>query len=244
MQKEYQNYIFDLYGTLVDIRTNERSSILWDAFSWYLCLIGIPFEAESLYGEYYRLCRTAEIMKEQDLALRGIVGPSEIDIQDVWRMLGNEKGVSLSAQQCDEISRVFRALSLQHLKLFPETINLLRTLREHQKKIYLLSNAQASFTRPELRFLGLTTAFDAIFISSEVGVKKPSPAFFNLLLQEGVSPEKSIMIGNDIECDCRGASNASMDSIFINSTKSADLSPLMPDNCVQVFSLHDVYFTI
>ena len=26
----YQNYIFDLYGTLVDIRTNERKPSLWN----------------------------------------------------------------------------------------------------------------------------------------------------------------------------------------------------------------------
>lgn len=27
---KYQNYIFDLYGTLVDIRTDEESSMLWE----------------------------------------------------------------------------------------------------------------------------------------------------------------------------------------------------------------------
>ena len=26
----YQNYIFDLYGTLVDIHTNEKKAYLWE----------------------------------------------------------------------------------------------------------------------------------------------------------------------------------------------------------------------
>ena len=26
---QYENYIFDLYGTLVDIRTNEKKTYLW-----------------------------------------------------------------------------------------------------------------------------------------------------------------------------------------------------------------------
>jgi putative hydrolase of the HAD superfamily len=30
---KYQNYIFDLYGTLIDIRTNEDSSMLWEWMS-------------------------------------------------------------------------------------------------------------------------------------------------------------------------------------------------------------------
>lgn len=33
---EYQNYIFDLYGTLVDIRTNERKAYLWQKMSLYM----------------------------------------------------------------------------------------------------------------------------------------------------------------------------------------------------------------
>ncbi len=28
--KNYQNYIFDLYGTLLDIRTDEDDPLLWD----------------------------------------------------------------------------------------------------------------------------------------------------------------------------------------------------------------------
>ena len=36
VQKEYKNYVFDLYGTLVDIHTDEENGALWDRFSLYL----------------------------------------------------------------------------------------------------------------------------------------------------------------------------------------------------------------
>ena len=31
----YQNYIFDLYGTLVDIHTNEKKAYLWEKMSLF-----------------------------------------------------------------------------------------------------------------------------------------------------------------------------------------------------------------
>lgn len=31
----YQNYIFDLYGTLVDIHTNEKKAYLWKELSLF-----------------------------------------------------------------------------------------------------------------------------------------------------------------------------------------------------------------
>ena len=38
MKKEYDNYIFDLYGTLIDIHTDEEQSILWEKMTDYLKL--------------------------------------------------------------------------------------------------------------------------------------------------------------------------------------------------------------
>ena len=48
MQKQYKNYVFDLYGTLVDVLTDEESQRLWTSFAWYLKLLCLPAEAGSL----------------------------------------------------------------------------------------------------------------------------------------------------------------------------------------------------
>lgn len=34
--KQYQNFVFDLYGTLVDIRTDEEQPSFWRSCSRYL----------------------------------------------------------------------------------------------------------------------------------------------------------------------------------------------------------------
>ena len=71
----------------------------------------------------------------------------------------------------------FRALSRKFLRAYDGAEELLKELRRRGKGIYLLSNAQTDFTRPEIEMLGLTGYFDGIFISSEQGCRKPSPRF-------------------------------------------------------------------
>ena len=198
MQKQYKNYVFDLYGTLVDVLTDEESQRLWTSFAWYLKLLGLPAEAGSLRADYLRLCAEAQRAKADMLMAKGIEGPYEADILTVWQALGNEKGMRLTIRQATEISRVFRALSLRRLGLFPGAAEVLGALRAAGKKVILLTNAQSGFTRPELHLLGLDTAFDAIFISGDAGVKKPSPAFFGLLWQTGLREKKKHAASSEV----------------------------------------------
>ena len=96
----------------------------------------------------------------------------------------------------------FRALSRRFLRAYDGVEELLEELRRRDRKLYLLSNAQTDFTRPEIEMLGLTRFFDGIVLSSEQGCKKPSPAFFRKLLEQyGLEPSESIMIGNDGTAD-------------------------------------------
>ena len=48
----YKNYIFDLYGTLIDIRTDEWSKEPWEEFAAWLTDNGMPYtgsEVKALY---------------------------------------------------------------------------------------------------------------------------------------------------------------------------------------------------
>ena len=48
----YKNYIFDLYGTLVDINTDENKSELWDKLSLFYSLKGAKYDAKELKNLY------------------------------------------------------------------------------------------------------------------------------------------------------------------------------------------------
>lgn len=69
---------------------------------------------------------------------------------------------------------MFRAISIEELKLFPGVPEMLQRLKDAGKKVFLLSNAQALFTAPEISLLGLTKYFDGILLSSDAGVKNGS----------------------------------------------------------------------
>ena len=117
-----------------------------------------------------------------------------------------------------EIQQVF-------LGLYDGAAELLRALRSWDCGVWLLSNAQAIFTRRELKQLRLDGLFDGVYLSSDCGCKKPDRRFFELLLKErGISSERAVMIGNDGVCNIEGARSAGLSTIYIRS----DLSPCEP----------------
>ena len=53
----YQNYIFDLYGTLVDIHTDETVRGLWKQMAELYTRRGAAYRPEELRETYEMLCR-------------------------------------------------------------------------------------------------------------------------------------------------------------------------------------------
>ncbi len=240
MKDHYECFVFDLYGTLVDIRTDESLSRLWQGAARWLRAKGIPYDPDELRESYDLHCKEAAVRKEAELIARGIPGPAEIEITDIWDTLALEKRVRLNEAEKLEFSRLFRRLSTCRLRLFPNAKAVLKALRGAEKTVCLLTNAQRSFTLPELEDLGIGSAFDHIFISSRFGVKKPSPAFFAILQTGGVDPADILMIGNDDICDCRGAAAAGIDSLYIRTEQSPEPTFPLPANCGEIPSISEV----
>ena len=245
MKRFYRNYIFDLYGTLADIHTDENKPELWKQFGAFLRGKGIFCEPQELKMAYFSACARLQREAEAKLADAGIPGPAEIDILEVWCSIADVYGLQrggLSMADQLEISHAFRRLSTEKLHLYPGAKELLERLRAADRNVILLTNAQASFTMQELEELGTDGAFDRIFISSDAGVKKPSRAFFSLPAQNGFLPAESLMVGNDDRCDCRGAAAAGMDSLYIPTEQSPALSGPLPENCREIKDLKQVSF--
>ncbi len=238
VKKEYKNYVFDLYGTLVDIHTDEENGALWDRFSLYLLSKGLSYDPHILRSTYLQFCREEERIAEAALGSRE--GPAEIDLMNVFRRLAEHDGAGLTANDLRDTALAFRALSLKKLSVYPHGAEVLQELKRRGNRIILLTNAQACFTIPELKWLGLYDLFDRIFISGEAGVKKPSPVFYALLAQNGYAPDESVMIGNDAVCDCQGAANAGMDSVFIRSAQSPKGRAVLPPKCKRIKELKEL----
>ncbi|MBR5091119.1 MAG: HAD family hydrolase [Ruminiclostridium sp.] len=222
---DYGSYIFDLYGTLIEMRTDEESLPFWQKMAELYAVYGADYTAAGLRHEYKRLCKEEE---RKLIAEAGCRIP-EIKLEKVFaRLLSEAKHTHRTAHTfgagTDEIAyyiaNSFRVLSRHRMKLYPAVPELLQYLRDSGKGVYMLSNAQAVFTTPEIEQLDLAKYFDDIFLSSDIGVKKPEPLFFEKLLQKhALDPERTVMVGNDFYADMGIALACGTAGAHINSDK-------------------------
>lgn len=220
----YQDCIFDLYGTLVDIHTDEERPELWERLAARYRDHGAAYAPEELRSAYFQTVRQMESGTEP-LRNDAHEAHPEIQIEYVFQALYRRKGVDADLDLSVHTGERFREYSLDHIRLYDGAAELLKALRADGRRVWLLSNAQHIFTAYELKALGIEPLFDGIYLSSDYGCKKPDRRFFDILLKErGIDPENAIMIGNDGVCDIQGARTAGLSTLYIRS----DISPREP----------------
>ena len=236
----YKNYIFDLYGTLVDIRTNEWKNYLWKKMHIWYAMHGANYDKPlTLKKEFYRVVQQHEKNMNHEHA--------EIQIEYSFKELFEAKGVEVSMELAVETGKMFRMLSLEYVKLYDGVLEMFDNLKKAGKKIYLLSNAQRIFTEPEMRFLNIYDKFDGIFYSSDISYKKPSGEFYDALFKQfKLKKSESVMVGNDHVCDAGGASDYGIDSLYWYSNISPEHpgKKNLPKNCKEIKYITDVNKTI
>lgn len=222
----YKNYVFDLYGTLVDIRTNEEKSYLWRKMSEFYGFYGAHYTPAELKKEFCQCIEEEENQLYEKMKNRaGINDKSDVEIQleNVFMKLFVRRGVKADGALAIHAGQLFRVISMKHEKVYAGVFEFLDNLKKAGKKIYLLSNAQYIFTGYEINALGLAPYFDGIVISSDECCKKPSAAFYNILIERyKLKKEETIMIGNDQYADIQGAKRAGLSALYIHTEISPD----------------------
>ena len=111
----------------------------------------------------------------------------------------------------------------EYVKLGPTKTNLFphahETLAYLQSKytLHLISNGFKESTEIKVAGTNLSPYFQNIIISEVVGVNKPDPLIFQHAIDlAGTTKEESLMIGDSIEADIRGALAFGMDAIYFN----------------------------
>lgn len=217
----YQNYIFDLYGTLIDIRTDESGDKFWSKVAEIYKKNGASYTPSELKRCYYKF---AECEKCIGRLTHPLYKHIDIKLEKVFSRLYKRKGITPTDELIAKTAVSFRKASTNFIKLYDGVIDLLESLKKAGKNVYLLSNAQRCFTYPEMQELGLVKYFDGILISSDCYCSKPQKAFFDILLKRyKLDKSKSVMIGNDCISDMLGAKSAGIDSLYIHQEISTPL---------------------
>jgi putative hydrolase of the HAD superfamily len=203
---------FDLYGTLIDIRTDEDDPGVYATLSEFLAYSGVVIPPTDLAREYRDRVRA-------HLAASGERFP-EVDVCAVFREIVEEYQRPLSDGGPDpaDAARLFRTLSKRRFGAFPGVHEVLAGVR-NKYRLGLISDAQWVFTEPELEMAGLGGFFSVVVLSSRVGVKKPDARPFAMAMRAlGATPEASVYVGDNPSRDLVGARNAGMRCVIFRGT--------------------------
>jgi putative hydrolase of the HAD superfamily len=223
--------LFDLYGTLIDIETDEGMEAIYRGIAHFLTYHGAYLHRWQVRDNYYRI-----LHRQRDQS--GEKHP-EVIVEDVWDTFLKEQGVrpaSMRFRLALTLAQLYRGISRKRLQLYPgvkETLDALRRVY----RLGLVSDAQPCFARPEIQAVGLEGYFEPTVISAEYGFRKPDPRLFQAALDGlGLDAREVVFVGNDMHRDIFGASQIGIKTVFFASNQGAQSYPdTSPDYVITRF---------
>lgn len=215
----YPYLVFDLYGTLVDIHTDDDAPRVWRKLAMFYGCHGAAWRGPALYKAF-----TAVMTAQNASAGQSYECYPDLPVEPVLAELFRQKGVTEGLDAlAAEAARLLRVCATRYIRLYPGVRPALEALRAAGHKLFLLSNAQAAFTAPELRLLDLERCFDAVYLSSDYRCRKPDRRFFEVLLRtQRLDPAECLMIGNDAATDIAGARGVGMAVLYLHTNLSPE----------------------
>lgn len=206
--------IFDLYGTLIDIETDESMEEIYRAIAHFLTYKEIYIHPGEVRDLYYQLLKQEKEKSREEYP--------EISVQAIWEAFlarhGLEAG-SGSHELALTLAYLYRGISRKRLQLYPSVKSVLDQLRPHYR-MGIVSDGQPCWALPEMRALGLGTYFDPVIVSADHGFRKPDPRLIEKALDlMGVTSSEVLFVGNDMYRDIHGASRLNIKTIFLRSNQ-------------------------
>lgn len=203
MSLPYSAVLFDLDDTLIDFKKSEGIS-LRNCHKKYFAHLG---DFEIFERDYTRINRALWKQVEQGSITTTFLG------QERFRQLAVHFGV----EPDPEFPRYYEQQLIEHSHLIDGAIDLLEHLKLSQIKIGFLTNGFAHIQHSKYRNLNLARYSDVLVISEEVGVSKPHPYIFQKALEIiGTEASATLMVGDSLESDGKGARNIGMGFCWYN----------------------------
>ncbi len=207
--KTYHHIFFDLDNTLWDFDRNSIET-LRELFAKFLT----PQKSieERLWLEVYQ--KTNQELWEK--YKNGQVTREEVALKRFqWTL--NYFGIE-DIELSSKLSEAYIQQSPRKTQLVKGAAEVLRTLKD-KYRLHIITNGFLEVQLPKIELSGLGEYFETITTSEECGCLKPCRKIFEFALQKaGANPQESLMVGDDLEGDVRGAMEAGIDAIYFNNT--------------------------
>jgi len=146
----------------------------------------------------------------------------------VWTRALADHGVN-DPSLAKALARAFPVERQQRHVPFPDTKPTLDTLRSGYR-LALLTNGAGAIQRAKIDGAGLASYFDPTIVSGDVGVGKPDPRIFRLVLEKLTLPgERVVMVGDSLTRDIQGAMKVGLRAVWLNRFSKPGDREIVPD---------------
>ena len=201
----YRYFLFDLDQTLLDFHASE-----YKALGIVLKANGLSYSDE-IYQDF-KACNKALWLEFE----KGTISREELftrRFQEVFRRCGGDTA-KLDPLKINE--DFIRTMSINGV-LMDGALECVKKIRNGiaDSRIFIITNGVTMNARGRIASTGLDRYIDGLFVSEDLGVAKPSKAYFDLCLKQiGAPGESCIVIGDSLTSDMLGAKNASLCSVW------------------------------
>jgi putative hydrolase of the HAD superfamily len=203
----YKHIFFDLDRTIWDFETNSRETLneifldygLIETFKDFETFISIYREKNAkLWQEY----RNGNIQKD-------------VLKYERFRLCLEQLGVD-NPTLASDVGETYLSKSAEKTRLFPYAHETLAYLKERYY-LHIITNGFQNVQIKKINNSNLQQYFHKVITSEMVGVQKPhSKIFLYALRQANAKKEASIMVGDDLQGDIKGAKDIGLDQVFFN----------------------------
>ena len=192
--KNIKAIIFDAYGTLFDVNSaaekcKDKIGVKWEAFANY-------WRTTQLEYTWLR-----SLMKRH---------------KDFWQITEDSLDKSMSVFKIDNSMRDELLDLYKILSPFEEVPEVLKSLKEKNFKLAILSNGTPSLINELVHSNNLNNLFDDIFSIEEVGVFKPDSKVYDMPVKKYKIEKNEIAFLSANTWDVSGGGNYGYNSIWIN----------------------------
>ena len=107
-------------------------------------------------------------------------------------------------------------------------------------RLYLASNGIAKVQHSRIDSAGIEKYFDGMFISEEIGGRKPEPEYFEKCFERipNFHKTRTAILGDSLSADMQGGKNAGITTIWFNRDDMPDEEDVRPD--YEIRSLYEL----
>jgi len=196
--------LWDVDGTLLDFLTAERAAIrrCFEIFGLGECTDAMIEDYSAINVRWWERLERGEYTKPEILVGR---------FREFFARYG------LDSAAAEPFNEEYQIRLGDTIVFFPGAEETLAALKGRVLQCAVTNGTRAAQQR-KLSLSGLDKVFDHIFISDDLGVEKPSPAFFDRVFRRigPIPPQEILIVGDSLTSDIKGGINAGIRTCWYN----------------------------